>query len=168
MKYSVTHKIHINADRFVQLYFDEAYNQFLDERLHIKERRLLSEKEDEKTIVREHIIFPDRKLPNALRALVAEKDIYYIEKRTLYKDSKELTFSITTGILKSKIHCHGKLKIISSGKNSIVREAEGELIVNIHIIGKIAENFIIKEIEKSFDRSAQLAKEYLKKQPHNI
>jgi len=165
MKYSVSHKFQIDADRFFKYYFDDAYNQYLDERLRIKERRLLSEKEDEKTIVKEHLVFPDRKIPKALRVLVGERVICYTEKRTLYKNSNELTFSIVAGILKGKIHCQGTFKIKSSGDNSIIRVAEGELTVNIPIIGKLAEKFIVKEILKSFTQSAELAKEYFKKHP---
>jgi len=163
MTYSISQKFNMNIDDFIKLCFDKEHIFYLDKNLSIKKRVTLQEHKDKKIVLRRYKVFPERKIPKFLRPLISRKEIAYIEERVFYKDQNTLTFFITSCILPRKIRCSGSCFIQSLNSTCILREAKGELIVKIPVIGKLAEKFIIKDLVKSFEKSADLTNQYMKK-----
>ncbi len=160
MEYSVSHKFQINVERFIKLYFDNAYNDLLDKELGIRKRELLKEQNDQEIMMREYRVFPEREIPAPLRKLIPKNKLSYIERREFTKGGRILNFFITPGILKGKIQCQGKCILRPSGKNSVLREIKGKLIVSIPIVGRGLERIIANDILESLERAAALTRQY--------
>ena len=163
MKFYTAHRFPISSQKFIKLYFDEEYNRYVDKELHIKKREILNRREDEKTIVVEYLVVPERRIPWVLRPLIGEKDISYIEKRVFHKEDYTVSFSITPGFLSGKITCHGRYYIRAAEENCTLREVEVELSVKVPVLGGIAEKFTVKEVKRSFQKSAELVNQYISK-----
>ena len=160
MKFSFSHKFNTDLDKFVELYFNEDCNNFLDNNLQIKERKLLKMKENKTTISSEYLVVPDRKIPDQIKSFIKNK-ISYIEKRVFHKNTNILCFEIIPGMFSDQIKCRGVCKLKQIKKKSIIREVEGELFVNLPLIGQLAEKLIYDEIIESFEKSTKFTKQYL-------
>lgn len=160
MKFSLEHRFPCNVEVLWALVHSPRYITAIDDAAGLR-RELLSER-----IVRDERIqrirfIPDRSLPPAAqRAMGMEKLIYIQEQRWRERDhSMRWTVELTG--LESKFSSTGTLKIGQRAKGECVRNVDGEIRVNVPLIGGRFEKKIVADVTASYERAAVVTRDLL-------
>ncbi len=156
-----SHTINVSLNQFIDLYFDEKCNAFFDQRLKIRDRKIVDQREDEDAVSIEYHVFPVRDIPVFVSKILNDNVISYFEKRIFLKKENKLEFFNTPGIFPEKVKCHGVCMLHALDEQSLRRDVEIELNVNIPVVGAAVEGIIIKEVQSYLKRSAEWVSLYV-------
>jgi hypothetical protein len=118
-------------------------------------RTLLERHEDAHQMRRRVSIRPQREVPAALRAVIGAEGVEYVEEMVWQHGSGRGDWTIVPNIFTKQVSATGWVSFAADPAGTL-RAVEGEVKVSIFGLGRIAERFIISDIEKSFTDAARL------------
>ncbi|MEM1413948.1 MAG: DUF2505 family protein [Myxococcota bacterium] len=163
-KFTVRHTIDCTPDRFWEaVLWDPAFNQALYGDL--LGYGYAIRKNDPEGGVREATITPKVDLPGPIKRVIGES-IGFDENGTMQGsgDTRKYTFHVVPHTFANKISVNGFMEVPPAGEGKCTRIVHFEVGCTIFGIGKLVETFASKEIERSYDQSAEFTNTYLKRQ----
>jgi hypothetical protein len=158
--FAFTHEFATDADRYWNVFFDEAYNRELCRRLDISSRTVLRREEDGATIRYEQLVVPRRELPLLVRPIL-RGDLGYVEKATFYKGMSYMDVTIESTLLKDRADVTAKYSVVPTAPGRVLRTYEGDVHVDLPIVARAIEAAMLQDVRRSFDVAAAVTQAWL-------
>jgi hypothetical protein len=158
--FAITHEFTGSTEAFWKVFFDEAYNTELYQRLKVKERKMLERREDEQTIYFSVKIMPERDLPSVIKKIL-HGDLGYVESSTYYKGKHYLDVNVEPTLLREKTKFKAVYTLSDLGSGKLRRTFEGDVDVSIPLVGGKVERTIIDDMTRSYGVAAEVTSEWL-------
>lgn len=161
MKLYVRHEFDCSPERFWEMYWDEAFDSELRAESAVQ-RELLEERTEGDVLVRRVRFTPERELPSAAAALLGAKKLVYEQENRWDKRASTLHWRVIPTILPGKLDAKGTFRVnkTDTGCEQVV---EGNITVNVMLVGGQIEKAIVAEVEKSYDKTAAVCRRWLDK-----
>ena len=160
--FKIAHEFAADPQTYWKVFLSEPYNVALYDRIGIKERTILSRTEDEKTVKWSVRIMPKRDLPGVIKKIVGG-DLGYVETSTLYRDESYIDVHIAPTLMKERTKIRGKYTVVPIGGGRVRRTFEGDIDIDLPLVGKKVEATILEDMQRSYDVAAQVTAEWLAK-----
>lgn len=162
MHFRIQHEFDATPEEFWQVFFDEPFNVEQYKRIKVKERKVLSWKEDDTGIAFSVRILPERDLPSVVKKIV-KGDLGYTENTVYTRATSSMVIDITPTLFadRTKIHANFLVEPLPGGRCR--RTFEGDLTVKFAIFGGSIEKAIYEDMSKSYDVAAAVHAEWMKK-----
>ena len=129
-------------------YFDEALNVEHDVRAGISRRELLEETDTPERLETLARVFPERQLPVFIRPFVSGP-LHFVERLVWDKASDRIVSDIRPSLLAKRARIHLVYAAQQAGPGVVRRIYEGEVTVEIAVIGHRIEKMIVDDIAKT-------------------
>src|SRR5688572_23328864 len=94
MKFEISHTFrNIDVDRYIKLFFDDAFNEAMKPIAGLKSREVLEKKDEPGFMTRKVRVVPIRDLPGPMKALLKGGELTYLENTRMDFARKVQTFS---------------------------------------------------------------------------
>ncbi|MBL9003217.1 MAG: DUF2505 domain-containing protein [Myxococcales bacterium] len=164
-KFTVTHEIHCNAEKFWKLFFDKDFNTALfKNHLGFPEFNIVEQTENDTELVRRISGQPKMDMPGPIAKLLGS-NFGYKEDGKLDKKTSVWRWKMTPSALADKLRNEGMMRIEPIGDSKIRRIAEITIEAKIFGVGGLLESTSEKQLRDGWDRSAQFMNDWLKKHP---
>jgi hypothetical protein len=160
--FKYVHDFDCDIPAFWTVFFNEDYNVEMYRRIKVKERKMLERKEDDKTVSFAVKIMPERDLPGIIKKIVGG-DLGYTERSTLDRATNRMDVSIEPTLMKDRTKIKGIYSVESIAPNKVRRTFEGDIAVDIPLVGKKVEATVLEDVKRSYDIAAEVTKEWLAK-----
>ncbi len=158
--FKITHELATDPAGFWKVFLHEPYNVELYDRIGVKERTVLDRSEDAATVKWSVRIVPRRDLPAVVRKIVGG-DLGYTEISVLHRAENWIDVRIEPTLLRDRTKIHGRYSITPVGEKRVRRVFEGDVAVDVPLVGRKVEAVVIEDIQKSYDVAAQVTSEWL-------
>jgi hypothetical protein len=158
----ISHDFDTDPETFWKLFFHEPYKVAMYERIGIKERTILSRKDDGDTQSFSERIVPKRDLPDVIKKVV-KGDFGYTETSTFTLSKNHGDVKIEPTLMRDKTRISAKYTLTPLGPGRVRRTFEGDITVSIPLLGGRIEKTIIEDMRRSYDIVAEVTREWLKK-----
>jgi uncharacterized protein DUF2505 len=160
--FQIVHDFACDPPRYWEVFFDEAYNVDLYRQIKVKERTMLERKEDDASIHWRVKIMPERDLPGVIKKIVGG-DLGYTEISTYYKGKDYIDVRVEPTLMKerTKIAARYTLKSLEPGR--VRRTFEGDIDVDLPLVGRKIEATVLDDMKKSYDVAARVTAAWLQK-----
>lgn len=160
MKLFVRHTFECTPERFWEMYWDPGFDAALGREAAVM-REVLEERTEGRVVVRRVRFTPDRELPGPVAALIGAKKLVYEQENRWDPDSGKMSWKVIPTVLPGKLEASGQFFVrgITGGCEQIV---EGDITVNVRFIGGQIEKSVVAEVERSYDRTAAICREWLR------
>lgn len=146
---------------------EQLWDVFLDprfdERLKAESgvQRELLEKRDEDgvTVIRRRVI-SDKKIPRLMQKALGADRIEYEQTSRLDRSKSTLEWTIQPAMMAERISIAGVTTITSTG-SGCQRVIDGDISIRIALVGKKMEKRLAENIEETYTRAAEIAREML-------
>lgn len=160
MKLLVRHKFDCTPERFWEMYWDDGFDEMLrrDSTVH---RDVLEERTEGDVVIRRVRFTPDKELPAAAAKLIGATKLVYEQENRWDKRNSTMHWRVIPTILPGKLDAQGLFKVVATptGCEQVV---DGEIKVNVMLIGGQIEKAVIAEVEKSYEKMAETCREWLR------
>jgi uncharacterized protein DUF2505 len=160
--FSIAHEFDTTPGEFFKLFLDEPYNVDLYDRIGVRERKVLERKEDERSVHWVMRIIPKRDLPALIKKVVGG-DLGYTETATYHRDRDLIDITIEPTLLKERTKIKAIYTVKTIGGGRVRRTFEGDIHVDLPVVGRKVEATVLDDIRRSYDIAAQVTAEWLKK-----
>lgn len=152
MKFRIEHRFTgVDVDRFVEIYFSEAFNDAVAPISGMKERRLVAQTTDDQGLVHRRVrLAPAVPIPAPLERVVAGRAITYDEVSVYDPRTKSARYSIDHKA-GDRLRAEGVITFLADGPDAARRVIDGEIDVRIFGVGALVERFIETEVKKGYD-----------------
>jgi len=158
--FAFTHEFETDADRYWNVFFDEAYNRELCARLDIKHRDVLVRYEDDAIIHYEHRVMPRRQLPFVVRQIV-RGELGFVEKATFYKAKSYMDVTIEPTLFKDRTDVRATYSVVTIAPGRVQRTYEGDVNIDMPMLGHTIEAALLADARRAFDIAAVVTQEWL-------
>lgn len=160
MKLNVRHRFDCTPETFWEMYWDAAFDEALRAESGVT-REILEEREEGDVLIRRIRITPDRELPGPAAALLGAKKLVYEQENRWDKAAQVLHWRVIPTILPGKLDAAGTFRVeaVPGGCEQVV---EGDITVNVRLVGGQIEKAVVAEVQKSYDKTAAVSREWLK------
>lgn len=160
-KFTVTHEINCNAERFWQLFFDKEFNDKLyREVLGFPKYEVLKHEETATQITHKVMGQPKLNLPGPVAKLLGANFIY-TEEGSFDRATSRWTWKMTPSALADKMRNEGALRVEPIGADKVRRIAEITIEAKIFGVGGMIESSAEKQLREGWDDSAKFLNKYL-------
>lgn len=104
----------------------------------------------------EFITRGDGEIPKALQKLITPKMVSWREFGHWDKKTNTYDYTVKTFYFTNVFYMRGKFKFTPQGSDKVLRELEGEIRINIPILGEIAAKTIVKYQLENIDKEAKI------------
>lgn len=163
MKFTTSEVFPVSKNRYMEIYLDPLFEQYILEHSNLKKRQILKENRDGDVLKRTVKVCSGVELPAVLKRTVGGQEMCYIEEATIYVAECRTDWLIEPNYLGHKIVASGHTIVHGRGDTQCEREIIGSIEVKIPFIGKVAEKFIIDSIKNTYKDTARLFKEYVRR-----
>jgi hypothetical protein len=150
-KFKIEHEFaNISLDKFIAHLNDPVLNKMLQEGLKFKERKMLERQENDEGILWQFRVKKQGELPKPIQKIVKDDALAWIEKSKLVKKDQCIYWEILPESKVFRFHGTGvwRLSAMSRGCKRVI---EGEIAVEIPLVGKMVESFIVSELLKTYE-----------------
>ena len=161
----LVHIFNVSIDEYIKIIFEPAEEEINDltELPNVKEREEIERYEDEK-IVRTKVRYSAMGfIPPPIRKYLKPHMLSWIEHSTWYKAERCWDWYIEPHFFKEIITCKGKMSLHEDGTQKTKRITSGHLNIRIPVVGQMAENLIVTELKKNFDKEYRMFNQMLKR-----
>ena len=155
------HDFDIDAKDFWDLFFAEDYNVDLYREMKMKDRKVLEHKDDGKTIKRVVKLSPADDIPAMFKSVVP--DTSYTEHDLFHKERSSMDVMIEPAAGKNKFDMKAVYAVKSIGPGKCRRSFEGDVKVNVMILGGQIEKFMVDKMKTSYDIATDVTKRWIQK-----
>ena len=160
MKFRMEHRLPASAQQAWSVVMSEAFAK--QSYAHSGTvREVLSEETRGDLVFMKLKILVEKPLPSMAAKVVGSSQLSWIQEQIIDHARCEMKWKISIPSAK-KVQASGIFRIDSHGESSI-RIVEGDVNVKIPVLGKKAEQHICKQLEESYEKSAQFTQEWLRK-----
>ena len=163
-KFTMTHALGCDAERFWQLFFDRDFNAKLYDALEISDYSIDTRKDDDKELVRVVRGTPKVDIPGPLRKLLGDRFSYQEDGR-FDRAAKTFRFVISTSALKEKLRSEGTVRCESLGEGKSQRVVDVSIEAKILGLGGVLESSAEKSYRSTWARSADFLNDFLRRSP---
>jgi hypothetical protein len=161
-KFRFEHEFRDTTPRdILEMYFEPTHEAEQDRIADIDSRELISEDDTPTVRTRVYKVFPRRQLPAAVRPFLQSGPLHYIEQVTWRKDQDILEFDIRPSVLGGRAHIVATYRLAPTGAGRVRRTYEGNVTVEVALVGGRIEKGIAEELEESLARTARCTQEWL-------
>jgi uncharacterized protein DUF2505 len=151
-KFSIEHDFPtISLEKFVTYLNDPKLNKLLEKELDFDERKMIEKKEDANGDIEwSFIVKKTGEMPSALKKLI-QGDCFSWKEISRYVPKEHCIYwEILPDVNLVKFHGEGvwRLKKLGKGCKRII---EGEIKVDIPLLGKVVESFIVNELKSTYE-----------------
>lgn len=140
----------IPLDKFVAHLNDPKLNNMLEKGLDFNERKLISTKESPTEIEWRFHVKKATELPKAIQKIIKEDAISWEETSRFVRKENCIYWEIIPDSKMFKFRGEGVFRLKALGKG-VKRIIEGSVSVEIPLVGKMVESFIVNELVKSYE-----------------
>ena len=159
--FSIVHHFETDRDTFWKIFFHEPYNEELYQRIGVKERRLLEKAETPEGIHFVVRIMPRRDLPGFLKKLIGG-DLGYTEISTWHRATDTIDVRVEPTLVKDKVEIKALYKLEPDGPGRLKRTFAGTISVDVLLVGRKVEEFVIADMTRAYDTAAQVTSEWIR------
>ena len=164
MRFELIHRFPVTPRRYVEAVTAPGYDDFVAAALSLRERREISRSEDGPVVSRTVRVVPERDLPPAIAKLTGGKTLAYDETIELDIHTGQGRWRVTPGLLEGRIKAEGSFVLVADeSSGGCVRTVQGEITVRIFGAGGMVEKFIVAQVRDSYDRGADVVRQWLGK-----
>jgi hypothetical protein len=150
---------------FVELYFDEAFNDALSKALQLG-RRLVRLDRSDRHIVR-HVCFqPAREAGHAIEHAYGSSSANFIEELDYDVASRRGTWRTIPNKWADRVRNEGTIELAAASSISTRRRVDADVRVRAFGFGGIVERMVIAEIEKNYAATTEFTRSWLARAPH--
>lgn len=151
MVYRATHTLKIREEDYFKAMFSDEFDRFLVERLNLASRTTLYNTETDERIERK-VRSVSKELSERAQGILRQKTLTVDEEINVNKITKEFVWRFIPNVFTNTVSIHGRGKIYKNNEESIKREMELEVKVNIPIFGRKIESVIYERIDAWYAR----------------
>src|SRR5262249_3464774 len=107
-------------------------------------------------------IMPERDLPGIVKKIVGG-DLGYTERSKLNKATNRMDVSIEPTLMKERTKIQGIYSVESIGPGKVRPTFEGDIEVEIPLVGRKVEATVLEDVKRSYDIAADVTREWLGK-----
>ncbi len=160
MRFKAEHRIRgISLADFEKLYFDEAFNEALCKAVKLH-RNLVARTIQGGKLHREVKVAAEREIPAAAAKILGGSRLEYTEYLDYPLGSFRGTWKTISSLMTDKVDSSGTFGFRAEA-GQVVRTVEGEVTVKILFVGKVVEQFIAADVEKSYAHAAEFMQRWI-------
>ncbi len=160
--FAISHDFTGDIDTYWKVFFDEEFKTEQYRRINVKERTVLDRKEDEKTISFSERVVPARDLPGFMKKILGG-DLGYTEISIYTKGANKIDVRIEPTLLRERTKMRALFTVVTTAPGKLRRTFEGDIDVDLALVGGKVERTVIDDIKRSYDIAAQVTQEWLTK-----
>lgn len=149
----------ISLDKFVAHLNDPKLNKMLEEGLSFEERTLTSRKESPEGIEWHFRVKKSGELPAAIKKIIKGDSFGWQEISRFVRKENCIHWQILPESKLIKFHGEGVWRLLAQSKGC-KRIIEGKVTVEIPLVGKLVEGFIVNELVKSYEVEPSIQEEF--------
>ena len=162
MKLDIRHTFPCSPARFWEMYWDDELDAMLNEGSTVQ-RDVVEERTEGAVVVRRLRFTPDQELPSAAASLLGTNKLTYEQENRYDPDAGRLDWTLIPTFLPGKIKAAGAVEAHPAGDDQCEMVVSGEIKVNITFIGGQVEKRVVAEVERSWNRTAETCREWLRR-----
>ncbi len=165
MKYTITDDFETSAERYWEVFFDDAYNEALFRHLRIGRQPLefTREGEGEQLVIRRRqILTPQREAPKIIKKLI-KGAISYTETNTFTARDNCMQVETIPGFAADKLITRGVYRLEVLGPERVRRIFAAECTCKIPLVGGKIERTIVDEVKNSYRETTDFTRRWLAK-----
>ena len=149
-----------DPDAVFTVYFDPEHQAEQDRRVDVAKREILDDRDEGDTRHRTARVYPRRQLPVVIRPLI-KGDLSYDETIVWHKRDHRIQFDIRPRLLDGKAQILATYRLEQRAPGHVHRLYDGQVTVQVRLIGGRVEKTIVDDLEKSLTVTAGCTQEYL-------
>lgn len=99
-------------------------------------------------------------LPGAMRKALGHDRMSYVQEVDTDNAGLRTTWKVLPDVLSDRVKCQGTTRVVAT-PNGCARHIEGVIEVNVPLVGGAIEKFIVTELERSWERAADVVRQHL-------
>lgn len=160
MHFKAEHRFRgISLKDFETLYFDEAFNEALCKSVKLH-RTLLARQVGAGKLHREVRVAADREIPAPAAKILGGARIEYTEHLDYAVGSNRGTWKTISSLMTDKVDSSGTFAFREE-HGQVVRTVEGDVNVKIMLVGRVVEQFIGADVERSYAQAAEFMQKWI-------
>ncbi len=164
-KFTVTHEINCNEEKFWNVFFDKDFNlKLYKEGLGFPAFNIVDQRDTDSELVRKVTGTPKMDVPGPV-AKVMGSNFSYTEEGKFNKSTKVWQWKLIPSTMADKLRNEGVLKITPIGEAKVRRVAEITLEAKVFGIGGLIESSSEKQLRDGWDKSAVFMNKWLADHP---
>jgi hypothetical protein len=167
MHYTIIDDFDTSREHYWEVFFDDAYNAGLYQRLRIGREvlELKREGEGDGLVIRRKIkLSPQREVP-ALVAKFVKGAITYTEQNVYTARASTIEVVTIPGFMADSLTTRGVYKVAALGPNKVRRTWDGDVICKIPLLGGKIEKGIVDEVTQSYRDTTDFTRKWLAEHP---
>ena len=162
MKYAIDQTFRCaSVERFVAIYFSEAFNNAVAPEIGLKQRELVEKKTlDDGRVERRVRMEPTVQLPAAVRRLVGDHKISYDEVSRFDANRAVAEYFIDSSI-RDRIEVKGRVEFLAAGDGRVRRMIHAEVNASVFGLGSVIERLIQREVKSSYEKIARFMQRHI-------
>jgi hypothetical protein len=151
---------HIPLEKFLAYLNDDKLNKMLEADLDFEERKLLEKEEfsnGDKTWL--FLVKKKNEVPAAIKKFLKSDAFTWHEKSRYVAAEKRIYWEIIPQMAALKMHGQGTWQL-SPMKQGCKRTIQGSISVDIALVGKMLESFIVKELKASYEIEPRIQEKF--------
>lgn len=140
----------IPLEKFIAHLNDPALNDMLKEALDFEERTLLIKKENHDSVLWQFKVKKKQALPSAIKKVLKDDAFSWQESSRFVQKENCIYWSISPQIKALKFFGEGTWQL-TRYRQGTKRIIEGKITVDIPLVGKVVETFIVNELLKTYE-----------------
>ena len=162
MKLDIRHQFDCTPARFWEMYWDDELDAMLNEGSSF-DRDVVDEREEGDVLIRRLRFTPHQELPAAGAALLGTAKLVYEQENRFDRSTNTLHWKVEPTILPGRLTAGGTVEVNPRGDQGCEQVVAGEIVVNVMMIGGRIEKAVVAEVEKSWNRTAEVCRAWLQK-----
>lgn len=159
MVYRATHILRIREEDYFKVMLSDDFDRFLSERLNLQSRSILQNEETDERIQRK-VRSTSKELSERAQNILRKKTLTVDEEITVDKKKSEFHFRFIPDVFTNMVTIQGRGRIYKNDEESIKREMELEIRVNIPLLGRKIEEIIISRLDAWYERVNKSLEEF--------
>lgn len=149
----------IPLDKFIAHLNDPKLNQMLLEGLGFTERKLLERKDSAQEIEWRFKVSRNGELPAPIKKIIKEDGFSWLEISRLVRKENCIHWEIIPQIKALKFHGEG-MWLLTALNHGCKRIIKGQVSVEIPLVGKLLEKFIVDELVKLYEKEPKIQEKF--------
>lgn len=160
MRLNVRNTFACSPERFWEMYWSDSFDAMLSEGSDV-ERELLEERDEGGVNIRRVRFTPAKELPTAAASVLGAKKLVYEQEMRYHADKGVMEWRVVPTILPGKLDASGQFRVVPAG-DGCEQIVEGDISVNVRFVGGTIEKAVVAEVEKSYEKTAAVCREWLR------